>query len=134
MNNDTGDNAPPTPPPVLPRILVVDDNKDAADSLSALLQFLGAEVYLAYEGISALELIARHRPSVVLLDLVMPGVDGYEVARRVRQDPQLAGLKLIALTALGQEEDRRRTSEAGFDQHLVKPLSPEAIHKLLDAL
>ncbi len=134
MENNTPDYARPTPSPVPPRILVVDDNKDAADSLSALLQFLGAEVHIAYEGSSALEQIAQYRPGVVLLDLVMPGVDGFEVARRVRQDPQCAGLKLIALTALGQDEDRHRTSEAGFDQHLVKPLSPDAIHKLLEAL
>jgi PAS domain S-box-containing protein len=115
-------------------ILVVDDNQDAADSLSVLLSFLGADVRVAYDGQSALEALRTYHPSVVVLDLGMPGLDGYEVADRVRRDPDLRHLTLIALTGWGQEKDRRRAREAGFDHHLVKPVDLEVLKTLLASL
>jgi PAS domain S-box-containing protein len=113
------------------RILVVDDNQDSADTLVVLLSSLGADVRVAYDGHSALEALRTYHPSVVLLDLGMPGLDGYEVAHRVRLDPELRDLTLVALTGWGQERDRRRTQEAGFDHHLVKPVDPEVLKALL---
>jgi CheY-like chemotaxis protein len=109
--------------PVLPhhRVLVVDDNRDGAMSLGMLLKLLGAEVQVVHDGPSALATLASYRPTVVLLDIGMPGMDGYEVARRIRAQPIGQGVLLIALTGWGQEEDRQRTSQAGFDYHLLKP-------------
>jgi PAS domain S-box-containing protein len=115
------------------RVLVVDDNRDAADSLTLLLRLLGADVQVVYDGTAALEAIHTFRPRVVLLDLGMPGMDGYEVAQRLRQE-EGQGITLIALTGWGQEEDRRRSQAAGFDYHLVKPVNPEALQTLLSAL
>ena len=115
----------------LRRVLVVDDNRDAADSLGMLLEFLGAEVRVVHDGPAALEAIAAFKPSVVLLDLGMPGMNGLEVARRMRGDPQLADTKLVALTGWGQREDRRRTHEAGFDYHLVKPADVGTLQSIL---
>jgi CheY-like chemotaxis protein len=105
------------------RILVVDDNEDAADSLGMVLESLGADVTVVHDGASAMDAIERFHPAVVLLDLGMPGIDGYEVARWVRQRASLADVKLIALTGWGYEEQRRLSREAGFDHHLVKPVS-----------
>jgi signal transduction histidine kinase len=113
------------------RILVVDDNRDAADSLGMLLKFLGADVRTVNDGPSALEAFQTYRPSVVLLDIGMPGMDGYEVARRTRQQPEGAGVTLIALTGWGQDEDRRRSKEAGIDHHLVKPVDLSVLEQLL---
>jgi CheY-like chemotaxis protein len=103
------------------KVLVVDDNCDAADSLAMLLQLAGAEVNIAYDGASALAAIPLHRPHVVLLDVGMPGMDGYTVASRIRQDPQNGNLFLIALTGFGQDQDRKRSAAAGFNEHLTKP-------------
>lgn len=103
------------------RVLVVDDNSDAAESLAMLLKLYGAEVCKANDGPAALETLGSFHPSVMFLDLGMPGMDGYEVAREVRQRPDGQNVLLIALTGWGQEDDRRRTREAGFDYHLVKP-------------
>jgi PAS domain S-box-containing protein len=116
------------------RILVVDDNLDAADSLAMLLKFLGADVYTVNGGPAAIEALTTYRPSVVLLDIGMPGMDGYEVARRARQHPEGRDVTLIALTGWGQEEDRRRSAEAGIDHHLVKPVELGALEALLDSL
>ena len=116
------------------RILVVDDNEDSADTLGMVLNRLGADVKIAYDGQSALEALRTYRPSVVILDLGMPGLDGHEVAHRVRQDPEFCDLPLIALTGWGQEENRRRTREAGFDHHLVKPVDLEVLQALLTSL
>jgi CheY-like chemotaxis protein len=116
------------------RILVVDDNRDAADSLAMLLRFMGAEVLTAYDGPSALEVVRVHRPAVVFLDLGMPGMDGYAVAAQVRREPQYQDVTLIALTGWGQEEDRRRSREAGFDDHLTKPPDIGALEQLLSPL
>jgi PAS domain S-box-containing protein len=115
----------------LRRVLVVDDNHDAADSLGLLLQFLGAEVMVVHDGHAALAAIKTFQPAVVLLDLGMPGMNGLEVARRMREDPETRGITLVALTGWGQREDRRRTSEAGFDYHLVKPADVGMLQSIL---
>jgi PAS domain S-box-containing protein len=113
------------------RILVVDDNRDAAESLVTLLGMLGAQTFMAHDGAAALLAIRSHQPSVVLLDLGMPGMDGYAVAAAIRQEPQWQRLTLIALTGWGQLEDLQRTQEAGFDHHCVKPVDPDALVTLL---
>jgi signal transduction histidine kinase len=116
------------------RILLADDNQDALESLAALLQCDGHEVHTAGDGAQALELAAQCRPNVVLLDIGMPKLDGYEVARRIRAEPWGKATVLIALTGWGQDEDRRRSREVGFDSHLVKPLDPEALSTMLSRL
>ena len=113
------------------RILVVDDSRDGADSLSVVLQMMGAESRAVYDGQSALATIKAFSPTTVLLDIGMPEMDGYEVARRIRADPELAGVRLIALTGWGAESDRRRTQECGFDEHWVKPVEPEKLLALV---
>jgi CheY-like chemotaxis protein len=112
-------------------VLVVDDNTDAADSLAMLLRLEGQEVRVAYDGLSALEQAEADPPAIAFLDLGMPKMDGYELARRFRAHPVLRSVVLIALTGWGQPEDRQRTKETGFDCHLVKPVEPEAVHRLL---
>ena len=116
------------------RILVVDDNHDSADSLSLLLENMGAEVHTVYDGYAALEAFRTYRPSVVLLDIGMPDIDGYEIARRTRQQADTADVTLIALTGWGQEDDRRRSREAGIDHHMVKPIDLDALERVLAAL
>ena len=113
------------------RILVVDDNKDAVQSMAMLLEVSGNDVRLAHEGKQALELAQQFKPHVVLLDIGLPGMDGYEVARRLRQQPPLQRSLLIALTGYGQPEDRKRSRAAGFDYHLVKPVDPTELEELL---
>ncbi len=114
------------------RILVVDDNAGAARMLATLLGKLGAhEVETVHDGQSALEQIERLRPEIVLLDIGLPGIDGYEVARAVRARPELDDLLLVAVTGYGQEDDRRRSADAGFDEHVVKPLALEQVKALL---
>lgn len=112
-------------------VLVVDDNQDAASSMSLLLQLLSHEVRTCNDGASALAAVAERRPQLVLLDLGMPGMDGFEVARRLRAEPG-APLVIAALTGWGQQADRDRTTEAGFDRHLVKPVSVDELGRLLD--
>ncbi len=113
------------------RVLVVDDNRDAADSLGALLGCMGSEARIAYDGPGALDAVHHWQPEVVLLDLGMPGMDGYEVARRIRASWKDETIRLIALTGWGQQQDRERTREAGFDHHLVKPVEMAALQALL---
>jgi CheY-like chemotaxis protein len=115
------------------RILVVDDNVDAAESLGALLRCLGAEVVTVHDGPSALEALRAEKPSAAVLDIGMPGMDGYEVAKRARATPDGADLTLIALTGWGNDEDRRRSREAGIDHHLVKPVDLHVLEELLAA-
>jgi DNA-binding response OmpR family regulator len=103
------------------RVLVVDDNHDAGDSIAVVLQQLGAEVRVLRDGASALAAFDEFAPTVAILDIGMPGMNGYEVARRIRARADGAAVRLLALTGWGQEEDRRRAREAGFDHHLVKP-------------
>jgi signal transduction histidine kinase/ActR/RegA family two-component response regulator len=125
-----------TPAPQLSRrrVLVVDDNHDAADSLASLLELLGAETDVVYSGPDAIERMATYRPSVILLDLGMPGMDGHEVARRIRRRPEYRDVTLIAMTGWGQEQDRRRTRAAGFDHHLTKPADVDVLGSLLYSL
>ncbi len=123
---------PPTPSGH--RLLVVDDNQDAANSLAMLLRLQGHEVRVAYSGVAALEMTKAYSPDVVFLDIGMPGMDGYEAARRLRQQPGLEKVVLAALTGWGQQEDRRRSAEAGFDHHLVKPPEPRVLERLLAEL
>jgi PAS domain S-box-containing protein len=113
------------------RVLVVDDNEDSAASMGMLLNFLGTDVQVAHDGPTALAIIESYRPDVVLLDIGMPGMDGFEVARQVRQRVDFNNIMLIALTGWGQTEDRNRTRAAGFDHHLVKPADITALQSLL---
>jgi PAS domain S-box-containing protein len=113
------------------RILVVDDNRDAAESLAIWLRLLGHDVRVAYNGPAALDEAAAFCPHLVLLDLGMDGMDGFEVARRLRARPGAEGLRLAALTGWGQQDDHRRTREAGFDHHLVKPVDPGKVEETL---
>ncbi len=113
------------------RILVVDDNRDAADTLGMMLNRSGAVVELAYDGLEALRIIDAHRPDVVLLDIGMPGLDGYEVAKQIRARPDADALVIVALTGWGQQEDRQRSRDAGFDHHLVKPVDFDLLFELL---
>ncbi|OWK37981.1 ATP-binding protein [Fimbriiglobus ruber] len=113
------------------RILIVDDSTDAADSLAMILGLGGDEVRTVATGPAALQTAAQFRPHLVLLDLGLPGMDGYEVARRLRETTAGNRIRIAALTGYGQEEDRRRTQTAGFDHHLVKPADPTAIEKIV---
>jgi PAS domain S-box-containing protein len=113
------------------RVLVVDDNVDAAESLAVFLRATGHEVHTAYDGRAALRQAEALGPEVVVLDIGLPGMDGYEVARRLRQQEGLKQPFLVALTGYGQDEDRRRSAAAGFDVHLVKPADPDTLHDLV---
>jgi PAS domain S-box-containing protein len=112
------------------RVLVVDDNADSADTMAMLLRIWGHEVDVASDGDSALASAAQHHPNVVLLDIGLPGMTGYEVAQRLREIPGMGDAVLVAMTGYGQEEDRRRSREAGFARHLVKPVAPDALQKV----
>src|SRR5262249_23133689 len=114
------------------RILLVDDNVDAAESLSMLLGLQGHEVRVAHDGQTALRAAEEFQPEVVLLDIGLPRMDGNEVARRLRERPESAGMLLVALTGYGQDEDRRRSQEAGFNAHLLKPVDLAALQGLLE--
>ena len=116
------------------KILVVDDNRDAADSCATLLELCGHHVQTAYTGRNALELAETFRPHALLLDIGLPDFDGYQLAKRIRSAPWGGPIVLIALTGWGQEEDRRRAFEAGFDYHLTKPIAPETVESLLRSL
>ena len=113
------------------RVLVVDDNKDGADSLAMLLKVSGHQVYTAHDGLEALAAVSRLHPDVVLLDIGLPKLNGYEVCRRIRKEPWGAAITIIALTGWGQDEDRKKSTEAGFDAHLVKPVRQEELMPLL---
>jgi CheY-like chemotaxis protein len=113
------------------RILIVDDNVDAARSLGMMLSLQGNEVRLAHDGLEAVEAAAKFRPEVALLDIGMPRLNGYEAAQRIRAEPWGKDMVLVALTGWGQEDDRRRSREAGFDHHLVKPVEPGELARVL---
>ncbi len=123
------DKATPVWPPH--GILVVDDDHDAADSLALLLTLLGHEVRTVYDGPAALRAAHGRLPRFVLLDIGLPGMDGYEVARRLREQPGRDAVRVIALTGYGREEDKRRAREAGCDAHLTKPADLDALYVLL---
>ncbi len=113
------------------RVLIVDDNKDSADSLAMLLEITGNLTYMAHDGVEAVEAIEKHRPEVVLLDIGLPRLDGHEVCRRVRAQPWGKDIVIIALTGWGQDDDRRKSEEAGFNGHLVKPINYDKLLELL---
>jgi PAS domain S-box-containing protein len=124
----------PSPPGRGLRVLVVDDNKDAADSLAMLLRFSGHEVRVAHAGNAALQTALAYRPQAVMLDLGLPEIDGYEVARRIRQNPELKNIMIVAVSGYGQDADRKRTTVAGFDAHLVKPVDFQKVQEVLTSL
>jgi CheY-like chemotaxis protein len=114
------------------RVLVADDNRDAADSLARILALLGHEVRVAYDGAAAIALAREFHPRAAILDIGMPGMNGYEAAGRLRGALGRA-VTLIAATGWGQESDRRRAVQAGFDHHLTKPVDPDALDDILRA-
>jgi len=113
------------------RVLVVDDNQDSAESLAMLLQVSGHDVRTAHDGSSALEVAREYLPDVILLDIGLPKMDGYEVAKRLRLQPAHINIVLVALTGYGQESDRQRSHVAGFDHHLVKPADFGKLQQIL---
>jgi CheY-like chemotaxis protein len=116
------------------RILVVDDNKDAADSLALFLEINGNTTYMAHDGPEAIAAVEKHRPDVVLLDIGLPMLSGHEVCRRIREQSWGKDIFFIALTGWGQDEDRRKSKDAGFDSHLVKPVDHQELLELLGSL
>ena len=115
------------------RILVADDNADSAASMALLLEILGNEVRTACDGLEAVEVATAFRPDVILMDIGMPRLDGYDACRRIREQPWGQAVVLIALTGWGQDEDVRKSRDAGFNHHLVKPVEPAMLEKLLEA-
>jgi CheY-like chemotaxis protein len=113
------------------RILVVDDNRDAATSLATLLELTGHEAHVAYDGAEAIDKATTLRPHVVLLDIGLPEINGYEAARLIRKEPWGKSMTLVALTGWGQEEDLAKSRDAGFDRHLVKPVEIDTLTRLL---
>jgi CheY-like chemotaxis protein len=116
------------------RVMIVDDNIDSAESLSMLLEITGNKTLVAHDGIEALEGVEKYRPEVILLDIGLPKLDGHEVCRRVRELPWAKDIVIIALTGWGQEDDRRKSEEAGFNGHLVKPVDYDRLLELLGKL
>jgi CheY-like chemotaxis protein len=119
------------PPQFARRVLIVDDNRDAADSFAEIVRQMGHHVRTAYEGRQALEAALSLRADIVFIDLVMPDLDGYAVARQLRSEPQFRHILIVALSGFGRVEDRERSREAGFDHHLLKPIDPEYLRSLL---
>jgi len=115
------------------RILIVDDNRDSADSLAFLLSEAGHDVRTLYDGPSASSAAEAFRPQLVLLDIGLPQMNGYEVARQLRKSAELRNVTLVAFTGYGRDEDRQQTREAGFDYHLVKPLDAAALERIIDS-
>jgi CheY-like chemotaxis protein len=113
------------------RILIIEDNRDAAASLQILLECLGHKAVVAYSGPDGLQLALSWQPDVVLADIGLPGLNGWEVAERLRQHPALSQARLIAITGYGSEADRARSRQAGFDHHLTKPCDPADLRGLL---
>jgi CheY-like chemotaxis protein len=116
------------------RILVADDNRDAAESMSTVLRLMGNEVRTVHDGLQAVEEAAAFRPDVVLLDIGMPRLNGYDAARRIRAERWGKSTVIVAMTGWGQDEDKRRAWEAGFDRHFTKPVDPGDIEKLIAGL
>jgi CheY-like chemotaxis protein len=123
-----GSQMPPT------RILVADDNVDSADCLARLLKIAGHELRVAYDGPTALALATNFQPKVVLLDIGIPGLSGYDVARQLRETPETKHATLVAITGWGQPEDQQRSIEAGFNHHLLKPVKPATLQQLLASI
>jgi CheY-like chemotaxis protein len=112
-------------------VLAVDDNRDAAHMLGEALRLLGCTVQVVHDGAAALAALAAFAPELVLLDIGLPGMDGYEVARRLRQANRDPGLRIVAVTGYGQPSDRERSRAAGFDDHLVKPVTLQILGQVL---
>ncbi len=115
------------------RILIVDDNEDAALTIATLAEILGNHIQVAYDGGAAVEIAAKFKPDIALLDIGLPILNGYEVAKAIRQQPAGEQVYLVALTGWGQEEDKREAEAAGFDLHLVKPVNPIDLMKLFNS-
>jgi CheY-like chemotaxis protein len=113
------------------RVLVIEDNQDAAETLRDLLALFGHQAEIALTGPAGIDVARRRPPDVVLCDIGLPEMDGYAVARELRADPQTAPIRLVAVTGYGRESDQRQAAEAGFDVHLVKPVGPELLKRLL---
>jgi CheY-like chemotaxis protein len=113
------------------RVLIVDDNISSADSLALIVKLWGHDTRVANSGPEALETAEAYRPEIILLDIGLPGMDGYEVARRIRSSPELSTILLAAMTGYGRDEDRHRAIEAGFDHHLVKPIDLDLLESML---
>lgn len=129
MNENIATRVPPRLPPS--RILIVEENRDAAHTLGMVCEQMGHQCSYAYDGITAVEMARRHHPQVVLLDIGLPRMDGFEVARQLRADPSLRGVLIIAVTGSGRDEDRTRALELGIDHYLVKPADPRFLESLL---
>jgi len=121
----------PSPSPSRPRVIVADDNADAALAFALILDFEGYEAHVAHDGVAALELASRLRPAAAFLDIGMPGLDGLAVAAQLRREPWGRTMLLVATTGRDADEDRRRGTQAGFDAHLVKPVDIDAAIRLL---
>jgi CheY-like chemotaxis protein len=132
VNIETAPSVTTTPPHF--RILVVDDNHDSALSLAMMLSIMGHETRTAHDGESAVATAESFLPDVVLLDIGLPKLNGYEVAQRIRENTWGQSMFLIAVTGWGQEEDRQRSSEVGLNVHMVKPVEPAALERLLSEL
>ncbi len=113
-----------------PKVLVVDDNRDAADSLQVLFEMENCSVATAYDGYEAVQAVEKSMPDMIVMDLGMPSMDGYEAARRIRRKPESKDVLMIALTGWGQSDARQRTIEAGFDHHLIKPVNFDDIKRI----
>ncbi len=110
---------------------MVDDNLDSAMSLEMLLELMGQDIQTAHDGLAAVEAAEQFRPDMILLDIGLPKLNGYDACRRIREQPWSRGMEIVALTGWGQEDDLRRSKEAGFDDHLVKPVGLAILEKLL---
>ena len=132
-NGEHGNSQPVEAAPAAPRrrVLIVDDNRDGAASLGVMLSLLGHDGRTAHDGLEALDVAETFRPDLILLDIGLPKLNGYEVCRRIRQQPWGNKVFMVAVTGWGQKDDRRRSEEAGFDQHIVKPLDTAALRRLL---
>jgi CheY-like chemotaxis protein len=115
----------------VPRVLIIDDNAEAVEAMVALIRVLGYDSRGAPDGHAALALAAQWRPDIIFLDIGMPGMDGYEVVRRIRSVPEIAGTAVIAWTGFGEDEDRRRAEHIGFDRYLVKPVDVRTLRAVL---
>ena len=128
----TGESTMTSAAPV--RVLVVDDNVDAAETLTTFLDMIGMSASSVNDGSAAVQAALDFAPQLVLLDIGLPGMDGYEVARAMRKEQQLAGITLVALTGWGADEDRRRAMDAGFNHHLTKPVDLGVLEEMLQKL
>jgi CheY-like chemotaxis protein len=116
------------------RVLIVDDNRDLAETAAALLSASGHDVRTAYDGVAAVATAIEYQPDVVLLDIGLPGMSGYEVAERLRASDPRHAMLLVAMTGYGQDADRQRSREAGFDHHVVKPLDPATLEEIVESV